>query len=190
MPTAVCNGSELDATSDAIDHGLFRSLFLGSPFSPRELLVNSLKGKLWNEIPEFDEGKDKTQFRQYHDACESVRAFYKEQHGPWINVLSLPSGARLSTTEKQTVAFNIQARVDFKSKKRARMGVWEAMEMLNTLIDESDPDVSESEKNVCVTDAHRYLAQTSQSQIEHLLQTAEAIRRDGKPEWMQVGISA
>jgi hypothetical protein len=43
--------------------------------------------------------------------------------------------------EKQTVAFNIQARVDFKSKKRARMSVWEAMELLNTLIDESDPDV-------------------------------------------------
>jgi inositol oxygenase len=29
-------------------------------------------------------------------------------------------------------------------------------------------------------------AQTSLSQIEHLLQTAEAIRLDGKPEWMQV----
>ena len=28
--------------------------------------------------------------------------------------------------------------------------------------------------------------QTSMTQIEHLLQTAEAIRRDGKPEWMQV----
>lgn len=28
--------------------------------------------------------------------------------------------------------------------------------------------------------------QTELSQIEHLLQTAEAIRRDGKPEWMQV----
>lgn len=28
--------------------------------------------------------------------------------------------------------------------------------------------------------------QTDMSQIEHLLQTAEAIRRDGKPEWMQV----
>lgn len=26
------------------------------------------------------------------------------------------------------------------------------------------------------------------SQIDHLLQTAEAIRRDGKPEWMQVCI--
>ena len=47
------------------------------------------------------------------------------------------------------------------------MTVWEALEMLNTLIDESDPD-------------------TELGQIEHLLQTAEAIRRDGKPEWMQV----
>ena len=27
------------------------------------------------------------------------------------------------------------------------------------------------------------------SQIDHLLQTAEAIRKDGKPEWMQVRIS-
>jgi inositol oxygenase len=32
--------------------------------------------------------------------------------------------------------------VDFKTKIRARMGIWEAMEMLNTLVDESDPDVS------------------------------------------------
>ena len=29
-------------------------------------------------------------------------------------------------------------------------------------------------------------SQTTVSQIEHLLQTAEAIRRDGQPEWMQV----
>jgi inositol oxygenase len=47
------------------------------------------------------------------------------------------------------------------------MTIWEAMTKLNTLIDDSDPD-------------------TSLSQIEHLLQTAEAIRRDGKPRWMQV----
>jgi len=47
------------------------------------------------------------------------------------------------------------------------MSIWEAMEMLNTLVDESDPD-------------------TSVGQIEHLLQTAEAIRRDGKPDWMQL----
>ena len=47
-----------------------------------------------------------------------------------------------TTIEKQTVEFNIQARVNFKSRRRARMGIWEAMEMLNTLVDESDPDVS------------------------------------------------
>ncbi|EEB87589.1 hypothetical protein MPER_15012, partial [Moniliophthora perniciosa FA553] len=110
---------------------------------------NVLKGKLWDAESEFDSEKDKTRFRDYDSACDRVKNFYKEQH------------------EKQTVAFNIKARVDFKNKTRARMGVWEAMEMLNTLIDESDPD-------------------TSLSQIEHLLQTAEAIRKDGKPEWMQV----
>lgn len=80
--------------------------------------------------------------------------------------------------------FNINARVKFKTQKRARMGVWEAMEMLNTLVDESDPDVS------CFSIIHMCILnidlQTSVSQIEHLLQTAEAIRKDGKPEWMQV----
>ncbi|KAF9225619.1 DUF706-domain-containing protein [Gyrodon lividus] len=111
--------------------------------------VNVLKGKSWDSQAEFDSEKDKTSFRQYETACERVKAFYKEQH------------------EKQTVAFNIKARVDFKSRKRARMGIWQAMEMLNTLVDDSDPD-------------------TDLSQIEHLLQTAEAMRRDGKPEWMQV----
>ena len=35
----------------------------------------------------------------------------------------------------------------------------------------------------CSPPAH---LQTDLSQIEHLLQTAEAMRRDGKPEWMQV----
>ncbi|KAF8632331.1 hypothetical protein AX15_001920 [Amanita polypyramis BW_CC] len=110
--------------------------------------VNVIKGKLWNEESEFDKKKDKSNFRDYESACDRVKAFYREQHA------------------KQTVEFNIKARVDFKSKKRARMGVWQAMEMLNTLVDESDPD-------------------TSLSQIEHLLQTAEAIRKDGKPEWMQ-----
>ncbi|EGO04098.1 hypothetical protein SERLA73DRAFT_102451 [Serpula lacrymans var. lacrymans S7.3] len=131
MTVSFQNGRDLDNTSDAVDD------------------VNVLKGKMWDEESEFDTSKDKTKFRQYEDACDRVKAFYKEQH------------------EKQTVEFNLKARVDFKSRKRAHMGIWEAMEMLNNLVDDSDPD-------------------TSVSQIEHLLQTAEAIRRDGKPEWMQV----
>jgi inositol oxygenase len=107
------------------------------------------KEKAMNEKSEFDLEKDKSKFRQYEDACDRVKNFYREQH------------------EKQTVAFNLKARNDFKSKTRAEMTIWEAMEKLNTLIDESDPD-------------------TSLSQIEHLLQSAEAIRRDGKPRWMQL----
>ncbi|KAL0576103.1 hypothetical protein V5O48_005877 [Marasmius crinis-equi] len=145
------SGRDLDATSDAIDE------------------VNVLKGTLWNEESEFDKEKDKAQFRDYDSACDRVKNFYREQHGT-VPLPRLAHSYRILTTaslENQTVAFNIQARVDFKSRVRARMGVWEAMEMLNTLVDESDPD-------------------TSLSQIEHLLQTAEAIRRDGKPEWMQV----
>jgi hypothetical protein len=40
-----------------------------------------------------------------------------------------------TTTENQTVAFNIQARVDFKSRCR----IWQAIEMTDSLVDESDP---------------------------------------------------
>ena len=44
------------------------------------------------------------------------------------------------------------------------MTVWQALEYLDTLVDDSDPDIE-------------------LPQIEHLLQTAEAIRRDGHPRW-------
>lgn len=113
------------------------------------VLKAAIKERGLYEPSEFDKAKDKSQFRRYEDACERVKDFYLEQH------------------TKQTVAYNLKARNDFRSKVRARMTVWEAIEKLNTLIDESDPD-------------------TSLSQIEHLLQSAEAIRRDGKPKWMQL----
>lgn len=110
--------------------------------------VNVIK---YDSKSKFDTTKDKATFRQYEGACDRVKNFYREQH------------------EKQTVAYNLAARNRFysASRPRARMTIWEAMEKLNTLIDESDPD-------------------TSLSQIEHLLQSAEAIRRDGKPRWMQL----
>jgi inositol oxygenase len=103
----------------------------------------------------FDAEKDKNEFRQYETACDRVKNFYREQH------------------EKQTMAYNEAARKKFaidlsgETPCREEMTIWEAMEKLNTLIDESDPD-------------------TELSQIQHLLQSAEAIRRDGKPRWMQV----
>lgn len=103
----------------------------------------------WDKETEFYKSIDAKAFRQYDLACERVKDFYEEQH------------------EKQTVAYNIQARINFKTKVRARMSVWEGLERLNKLLDESDPD-------------------TELSQIEHAIQTAEAIRRDNKPRWMQL----
>ena len=126
----VLDGNTMDAISDAVDD------------------VNSIK---YDTSSKFDTSKDKTTFRQYEDACDRVKNFYREQH------------------EKQTVAYNLAARNRFNSASRVRprMTIWEAIETLDTLVDESDPD-------------------TSLSQIQHLLQSAEAIRRDGKPRWMQL----
>ncbi|KAL1297557.1 hypothetical protein AAFC00_006125 [Neodothiora populina] len=138
------DGLALEATSDSIDevNVLKAALKVKNGTATQE-------EKDIYEKSQFDAEKDKTQFRQYEDACDRVKNFYREQH------------------EKQTVAYNLKARNDFKSKTRAEMTIWQAMEKLNTLIDESDPD-------------------TSLSQIEHLLQSAEAIRRDGKPRWFQL----
>lgn len=65
-------------------------------------------------------------------------------------------------------------------------GMWDALEKLNALVDESDPDVGfGSCSRPLGTDGNPSI-KTDLTQIGHALQTAEAIRRDGKPEWMQV----
>lgn len=64
----------------------------------------------------------------------------------------------------QTVDFVRAKRSEFLALNRGKKSIWEAAEYLNTLVDDSDPD-------------------TDLSQIEHLMQTSEAIRRDGHPRW-------
>jgi inositol oxygenase len=64
----------------------------------------------------------------------------------------------------QTVDFVNARREEYLPLNRGKKSIWEAAEYLNTLVDDSDPD-------------------TDLSQIEHLLQTSEAIRRDGHPRW-------
>ncbi len=93
---------------------------------------------------------DKTQaeFRAYEaEARPSVREFYRLNH------------------THQTYEFAQEKRKQYLGLNRMTMGVWEAMEYLNQLVDDSDPD-------------------TDLSQLQHLLQTAEAMRRDGQPRWM------
>ena len=96
--------------------------------------------------PEPAHGKPTEEFRSYDDAADHVKEFYRLNH------------------LQQTVEINLQKREEFLKFEKRRMGIWEAMEYLNTLVDDSDPD-------------------TSLSQIEHLLQTSEAIRADGHPRW-------
>ena len=51
---------------------------------------------------------------------------------------------------------------------KAEMSIWDCCEFLNEFVDESDPDLDEP-------------------QIEHLLQSAEAIRRDyPKEDWLHL----
>ncbi|MBA0774784.1 hypothetical protein Gotri_009971, partial [Gossypium trilobum] len=59
-------------------------------------------------------------------------------------------------------------RTEYGKLNKMEMGIWECCELLNDVIDESDPDLDEP-------------------QIEHLLQTAEAIRKDYPNEdWMHL----
>lgn len=97
----------------------------------------------WEAVHE-PEGKN---FRDYGASVrDRVRDFYRINH------------------RHQTLAFVLAKKADYLKLDRRRMGIWEAMEFLNTLVDDSDPD-------------------TDLTQIQHLMQTAEAIRRDGHPRW-------
>lgn len=98
----------------------------------------------------YNPEKKKEEFRDYSEGVPPrVREFYRVNH------------------KEQTRDFARAKRAEFGGLNRTQMGVWEALEYLNTLVDDSDPD-------------------TDLSQIQHNLQTAEAIRRDGHPRWMQL----
>jgi hypothetical protein len=83
---------------------------------------------------------DESQFDKDAD-CNRIKVFYKEQHGEYHSWMARVV-ADFVNIEKQTLRFNIKARVAFKTRRRARMSVWEAIELLNTLVDDSDHDVS------------------------------------------------
>ena len=102
----------------------------------------------WDDFVEcrYQPDKKKEDFRNYEQTTPGVREFYRLNH------------------TCQTRDFVLSKKREFVGSRRRSMSVWEAMEYLNTLVDDSDPD-------------------TDLSQIEHLLQTAESIRHDGHPRW-------
>jgi inositol oxygenase len=103
-------------------------------------------------------------------ADEPARAAYRN-YSPDAHVTQSEAAAatRVQTFYRNNRQFQT---VDFVQQKKARwlrfgeraMTPWQALDFLNTLVDESDPDIE-------------------LPQISHLLQTAEAIRADGHPDW-------
>lgn len=86
-------------------------------------------------------------YRDYDQpGIDRVRTFYRNNH------------------THQTYAFVQEKRAKWLKFDQREMTPWEGLDFLNTLVDESDPDIN-------------------LPQISHLLQTAEAIRADGHPEW-------
>jgi inositol oxygenase len=71
---------------------------------------------------------------------------------------------RLNHTH-QTYDFVMEKRAKYLAFDKKEMPIWNAFDFLNQLVDDSDPD-------------------TDLDQMQHLLQTSEAIRRDGHPDWM------
>lgn len=98
----------------------------------------------------YDPNRAKSDFRNYGEGVAPVvREFYRLNH------------------TNQTLDFVLRKREQWLGLNRLQAGIWEMMERLNTLVDDSDPD-------------------TDLSQIEHNLQTAEAIREAGHPRWFQL----
>ncbi len=86
-------------------------------------------------------------FRKYDDgARDGVREFYQLNH------------------RFQTYDFVQEKKKTYLSFNHSPMTVLDAVDYLNTLVDDSDPDIDLSQR-------------------EHLLQTAEAIRADGHEDW-------
>src|SRR6201996_3992165 len=83
---------------------------------------------------------------------------YKEDANPTVTEFYRQNHAY------QTLGFVLGRKAQYCGLTRGRKSIWDMAEYLNTLVDDSDPD-------------------TDLTQIEHLLQTSEEIRKDGDPPW-------
>jgi len=109
-------------------------------------------------LKELDEWDDFVATRYRQDKSEEEFRNYKADANPGVTEFY-----RQNHTH-QTLDFVLGKKREYCGLNRGKKSVWEMAEYLNTLVDDSDPD-------------------TDLTQIEHLLQTAEAIRKDGHPRW-------
>src|SRR6201996_4018204 len=109
-------------------------------------------------MKELDEGDDFVATRYRKDKSEEEVRNYAADANPGVTEFYRQNHAN------QTLDFVLRKKAEYCSLNLGKKSIWEMAEFLNTLVDDSDPD-------------------TDLTQIEHLLQTAEAIRKDGHPRW-------
>src|ERR1700674_2714676 len=109
-------------------------------------------------LKQLDEWHDFVSTRYRRGKSEEEVRNYKAEANPTVTEFYRQNHAQ------QTFDFVLQKKAEYCSLRRGKKSIWEMAEYLNTLVDDSDPD-------------------TDLTQIEHLLQTAEAIRKDGHPRW-------
>lgn len=106
-------------------------------------------------LPDYvNASKTDDQFRNYNDSAtqERVLNFYKSQH------------------QHQTFSWVIEQENKYSNHNKLKLTVWEVFTLMDTFIDDSDPD-------------------TEQSQTIHALQSAEAARKQypgGSYDWLHL----
>ncbi|MFC6100124.1 inositol oxygenase family protein [Olivibacter domesticus] len=118
-----------------------------------------------NPLADLDHWEDDL-LRRYPDpdtiATNKTKEEYRNYEEPARD--SVKEFYRLNHTY-QSYEFVENKKNEFLKFDKKEMPVWQAFDFLNELVDDSDPD-------------------TDLDQFQHLLQTSEAIRADGHPDWM------
>jgi inositol oxygenase len=109
-------------------------------------------------LRELDEWDDFVATRYKEGKSEEEFRNYKADANPTVTEFYRQNHAY------QTLDFVLGKKAEYCGLTRGKKSIWEMAEYLNQLVDDSDPD-------------------TDLTQIEHLLQTSEAIRKDGHPRW-------
>ena len=107
-----------------------------------------------NPLPNLDQWEDFLEGRYREGKSASEFRQYDAEANPGV------ADFYATNHEKQTVEYVLGKEKQYFGLERGKKSIWEAAEYLNTLVDDSDPD-------------------TDLTQIEHLLQNSEAIRKDG-----------
>lgn len=92
--------------------------------------------------------REKEEYRIFDETTpDHVKNFYRLNHS------------------SQTLEFVLRKENEYLNLSRQKMGIWEAIQLMDTIVDASDPDMD-------------------LPQSYHFYQTAEALRRDGYPRWL------